>query len=116
VDERGRLAELLKSDHVGQIFVSTTHPGVTRGNHYHHTKIEKFCVLHGDAVIRFRRLGASEILEYPVSGAKFEVVDIPPGYTHHIENVGDNEMVVLFWASEAFDPERPDTYRLDVEQ
>lgn len=114
-DERGRLVELMKSPSLGQIFVSTTGPGVTRGNHYHHTKVEKFCVLRGEAVIRFRRLGEENAFEYQVSGARTEVVDIPPGYTHHIENVGGDEMVVLFWASEMFDPERPDTQYSSVD-
>ncbi len=115
-DERGRLAELLKSERFGQIFVSTTRPGVTRGNHFHHSKAEKFCVVRGDAVIRFRKPGEDAVLEYPVSGDRSRVVDIPPGYTHSIENVGDEEMVVLFWANEVFDPDRPDTRYLKVEE
>ncbi|MGH9341102.1 MAG: NAD-dependent epimerase/dehydratase family protein [Acidobacteriota bacterium] len=114
-DDRGKLAELLKSDHLGQIFVSTTRPGVIRGNHYHHSKIEKFCVVRGEAVIRFRKLGANRILTYPVSGERLEVVDIPPGYTHSIENIGCEEIVVLFWANEIFDPDRSDTQHLSVE-
>lgn len=114
-DERGKLAEFLKSDYAGQIFVSTTSPGVTRGQHYHHTKTEKFCVLSGHGIIRFRRVGSHEVLTYSVSGDAFTVVDIPPGYTHSIENVGDSDMVVLFWANEIFDPQRPDTYYLDIE-
>ena len=108
-DERGSLAEFVKSDHFGQIFVSRTHPGVTRGNHFHDTKTEKFLVLEGDAVIRFRHAASNEVLEYPVSGEQYRVVDIPPGYTHSIENVGSTELVTLFWASETFDPARPDT-------
>jgi UDP-2-acetamido-2,6-beta-L-arabino-hexul-4-ose reductase len=109
-DQRGSLAEFLKSSSMGQIFVSRTKPGITRGNHYHHTKTEKFLVLEGEAVIRFRHIKRDEILEYPVSGEKYQVVDIPPGYTHSIENVGQDELVTLFWASEVFDPDRPDTY------
>jgi len=109
-DERGELAELLKSDHVGQIFVSRTRPGITRGKHYHDSKVEKFVVLEGDGVIRFRHIEGGEVIEYPVSGREFRVVDIPPGYTHSIENVGGTDMVVLFWANEVFDPEKPDTY------
>jgi len=109
-DQRGSLAEFLKSPSMGQIFVSRTNPGVTRGNHYHHTKTEKFLVLEGEAVIRFRHIEGDEILEYPVSGEKYQVVDIPPGYTHSIENVGEDELVTLFWASEIFDPRKPDTY------
>jgi len=109
-DQRGSLVEFLKSPYMGQIFVSRTKPGITRGNHYHHTKTEKFLVLEGQAVIRFRHIEGDEILEYPVSGEKYQVVDIPPGYTHSIENVGKGVLVTLFWASEMFDPEKPDTY------
>ena len=113
-DPRGCLAEFVKSSSFGQIFVSTTKPGVTRGNHYHHTKTEKFLVLQGDALIRFRHIESGEILEYLVKGEELRVVDIPPGYTHSIENVGKNELVTLFWASEVFDPGTPDTFPLSV--
>jgi UDP-2-acetamido-2,6-beta-L-arabino-hexul-4-ose reductase len=109
-DERGSLAEFLKSPSMGQIFVSRTKPGIIRGDHYHHTKTEKFFVLEGEAVIRFRHIEEDEILEYPVNGEKYQVVDIPPGYTHSIENVGKGVLVTLFWASEMFDTEKPDTY------
>ena len=109
-DQRGSLAEFLKSPSMGQIFVSRTAPGITRGDHYHHTKTEKFLVLEGEGVIRFRHIEGDEILEYPVSGEKYQVVDIPPGYTHSIENVGEGVLVTLFWASEMFDPAKPDTY------
>jgi UDP-2-acetamido-2,6-beta-L-arabino-hexul-4-ose reductase len=114
IDERGSLAEMMKSKAFGQIFVSRTKPGVTRGNHYHHTKTEKFMVVEGDAVIRFRQINDPEIIEYRVSGKEFRVVDIPPGYTHHITNVGVGELVTLFWASEIFNPEKADTYFLQV--
>jgi UDP-2-acetamido-2,6-beta-L-arabino-hexul-4-ose reductase len=113
-DARGVLAEFVKQPHVGQMFVSRTHPGITRGNHYHHTKVEKFLVLEGEAVIRFRPIAGGEVVEYRMSGRDFKVVDIPPGYTHAIENVGPTEMIVLFWASEVFDPSAPDTYALNV--
>ena len=113
-DARGCLAEFIKSPAFGQIFVSRTAPGITRGNHYHHTKTEKFLVLAGNAVIRFRHLHSDKLLEYHVKGEEFRVVDIPPGYTHSIENVGTNELVTLFWASEIFTPDRPDTYALPV--
>jgi UDP-2-acetamido-2,6-beta-L-arabino-hexul-4-ose reductase len=109
-DQRGCLAEFAKSPAFGQIFVSRTAPGVTRGHHYHHTKAEKFLVLEGEAVIRFRHLHSTQILEYTVRGEDFRVVDIPTGYTHSIENIGPRELITLFWASEVFDPERPDTY------
>ena len=113
-DQRGSLAEFLKSSSMGQIFVSRTKPGVTRGDHYHHTKTEKFLVLEGKGIIRFRHIEGDKILEYPVSGEKYQVVDIPPGYTHSIENVGQDELVTLFWASEMFDPGKPDTYYCKV--
>lgn len=113
-DPRGCLAEFVKSPSSGQIFVSTTKPGITRGNHYHHTKTEKFLVLQGKALIRFRHIENGEILEYPVKGEDFRVVDIPPGYTHSITNIGADELVTLFWASEVFDPEHPDTLYAEV--
>ena len=113
-DERGSLFELIKSEHFGQIFVSKTFKGITRGNHYHNSKIEKFCVIQGKAVIRFRHVLSEEVIVYQVSDKKMAVVDIPPGYTHHIENIGDNEMIVLFWANQIFDPEKPDTYMSPV--
>jgi UDP-2-acetamido-2,6-beta-L-arabino-hexul-4-ose reductase len=113
-DARGTLAELLRSPRFGQVFVSRTLPGVTRGNHYHDVKVEKFCVLAGEAIIRFRPVLGDEIAEHRVSGTDFKVVDIPPGMTHSIENVGDGEMIVLFWASEILDRQRPDTHSLEV--
>ena len=109
-DDRGELAELLKSPAVGQIFVSRTRPGITRGNHFHDSKVEKFVVLDGEAVIRFRHVFLDKVIEYPVSGREFKVVDIPPGYTHSIENVGRTDMVVLFWANELFNSDKPDTF------
>jgi UDP-2-acetamido-2,6-beta-L-arabino-hexul-4-ose reductase len=109
-DPRGSLAEFLKSPHFGQIFVSRTLPGATRGNHYHHAKTEKFMVVEGTGLVRFRKIGTSEVLAYPISGGEYRVVDIPPGYTHSIENTGPGEMITLFWASEIFDSARPDTY------
>jgi UDP-2-acetamido-2,6-beta-L-arabino-hexul-4-ose reductase len=113
-DERGSLAEMMKSSSFGQIFVSRTKPGIARGNHYHHTKTEKFMVVEGDAVIHFRRIDGTEVVEHRVSGKDFRVVDIPPGYTHNIRNIGEGELVTLFWASEIFNPEKADTYFLVV--
>ena len=113
-DERGWLFELVKSEAFGQIFVSTTVPGVTRGNHYHDTKIEKFCLIQGSGIIRFRDPESDEIIEYPVDDQRIKIVDIPPGYTHSIENSSGRDMIVLFWANEIFDPDRPDTYWLPV--
>jgi len=109
-DNRGSLAEFIKSPYIGQLFVSRTNPGITRGNHYHHTKTEKFMVVQGEGVIRFRHINGTEVFEYPVRSEEYRVVDIPPGYTHHIENVGTGEMVTLFWSSNLFDPNAPDTY------
>lgn len=114
-DSRGSLAEFLKSASFGQIFVSRTNPGITRGNHYHQTKTEKFLVVEGEAVIRFRQISDDQVIEHRVSGKDYRVLDIPPGYTHSIENVGDSEMVTLFWASEIFDSDKPDTYFLSVQ-
>ena len=113
-DQRGGLAELLKSPYFGQIFISRTKPGITRGNHYHDTKVEKFVVLSGKAVVRFRHVLNSEVFEYPVTGDSFQVLDIPPGYTHNITNIGDSELIVLFWSNELFDRNAPDTYVADV--
>ncbi len=110
IDERGSLAEFIKAPGFGQIFISRTKPGIIRGNHYHHTKTEKFLVVQGEALIRFRHIMSNQIIEHRVQGENFQVVDIPPGYTHSIENVGENELVTLFWASEMFDPNHPDTF------
>lgn len=108
-DDRGWLFELIKSPHAGQIFVSRTRPGITRGNHYHDTKIEKFCVIQGEGLIRFRHILGGEVIEYPVSDRAIRIVDIPPGYTHSIENTGSTDLLTLFWANEIFDPQHPDT-------
>lgn len=109
-DQRGALVELLKSPTFGQIFVSRSNPGVVRGHHYHDTKIEKFCVVQGRAAICFRNVLGGEVIRYEVGGEEMKVVDIPPGYTHSIENLGEGEMVTLFWSSEVFDPSRSDTF------
>ena len=113
-DSRGWLAELIKGPGFGQIFVSRTKPGITRGNHWHHTKVEKFIVIEGEAVIRLRRIGSDEVLEYPVSGLDLSIVDIPAGYTHNIANVGDTDVITLFWSDMVFDPQQPDTMFLEV--
>ncbi|MFB3902797.1 MAG: NAD-dependent epimerase/dehydratase family protein [Acidobacteriota bacterium] len=115
VDDRGRLAEFIKSATSGQLFISRTRPGVTRGNHYHNTKTEKFLVVHGEAIIRFRHIRSSNVIEYRVCGEDYRVLDIPPGYTHSIENVGQDELVTLFWAAESFDPDHPDTFFEEVQ-
>lgn len=114
-DTRGSLAEFIKQKSFGQIFISRTNPGVTRGNHYHHTKAEKFFVVEGDGLIRMRAVEGGPVEEYHVNGNSYQVIDIPPGFTHSITNVGAREMVTLFWSSEIFDPNRPDTYYLAVD-
>jgi len=114
LDQRGALAEFIKSRSLGQIFISRTRPGITRGNHYHHTKTEKFFVVEGEGIVRMRQIERPEVVEYRVRGEAFQAIDIPPGYTHSIENIGSGDMVTLFWASEIFDPDRPDTYFLPV--
>ncbi|WP_164214507.1 NAD-dependent epimerase/dehydratase family protein [Virgibacillus sp. YIM 98842] len=115
-DKRGSLVELIKSQQAGQVFMSTSRKGIIRGNHYHHTKVEKFCVIKGDAAIKLRKIDSEEVITYTVSGQNIEMVDIPPGYTHSIENISDGEMVVLFWANEIFDPDNPDTFFMNVQQ
>jgi UDP-2-acetamido-2,6-beta-L-arabino-hexul-4-ose reductase len=94
----------------GQVSVNISRPGITKGNHWHHSKNEKFLVVSGRGVIRFRMIGSDNILEYHVSGDDLHVVDIPPGYTHNISNLGDGDMVTLMWANEPFDPSQPDTF------
>ncbi len=113
-DERGSFTEVLRTPERGQVSMNISKPGITKGNHWHHTKNEKFLVVSGKGVIRFRKIDEDEVIEYYVSGEKLEVVDIPVGYTHNIENLGDTDMVTLMWCNECFDPERPDTYFLEV--
>lgn len=109
-DTRGSLFEVVRTLHGGQCFFSTTNPGITRGNHYHTAKIERFLVTQGEAIIRLRRLFSSEVHEYRVSGDRPVYIDMPTFYTHNITNVGSGELLTLFWAHEIFDPNRPDTY------
>lgn len=116
-DERGSFTEFIKTADRGQVSVNISKPGITKGEHWHHTKNEKFLVVSGQGVIRFRRVvGGEEVIEYPVSGERLEVVDIPPGYTHNISNTGDTDLVTVMWCNEIFDPARPDTFFLPVEK
>lgn len=114
IDDRGSFTEILRTIDRGQISVNISKPGITKGNHWHHTKNEKFIVVSGEGVIRFRKINSEEIIEYFVSGEKIEVVDIPVGYTHNIENIGDTDMVTIMWVNEPFDSEKPDTYYMEV--
>ncbi len=113
-DDRGTFYEFVKTLDSGQFSISTTVPGITRGNHYHNTKNEKFLVIKGEASIKHRQIHGDEIIEYKVSDKKMEVVEMIPGYTHDITNTGDSEMVLLLWANETFDRNNPDTYFLKV--
>ncbi len=142
VDTRGSFTEFIKTPERGQVSINISKPNITKGNHWHRTKNEKFLVVSGRGVIRFRKVNSGTqmrtsnieqfevdplnversmlnvrcscceagVIEYFVSGEKLEVVDIPPGYTHNIENLGDTDMVTVMWASEAFDPQKPDTF------
>ncbi len=112
-DSRGSLFEVVKQAG-GQIFFSTTKPAITRGNHYHTRKIEKFCVVKGQATIRIRKIGTAETVEYKVSGDDPVVVEIPVFYTHNITNTGDGELLTLFWTNEVFDPSDTDTFYEEV--
>ncbi len=143
-DDRGSFTEFIRTTDQGQFSVNISRPGVTKGNHWHHTKSEKFLVVSGKGVIRLRRVdgsncgssgfsnsddsnigdsnigdsnsgvSCSSVIEYYVSGDKLQVVDIPPGFTHNITNLGDADMVTIMWASECYDPANPDTHLLDV--
>ena len=113
-DDRGSFTEMLHFGANGQVSVNVVKPGVTKGNHWHNTKTEKFIVVSGEGRIKFRQVFSDEITEYIVNGDKIEVVDIPPGYTHSITNIGNTEMITIMWANEVFDPEIPDTYYVEV--
>lgn len=114
IDNRGSFTEILKTEERGQVSVNISKPGITKGNHWHHTKNEKFIVVSGTGKIKFRKIDSEEVIEYNVSGEKIEIIDIPVGYTHSIENTGDTDMVTIMWANEIFNPDKPDTYFLEV--
>lgn len=113
-DNRGSFTEFIRTQERGQVSVNVAKAGITKGNHWHHTKNEKFLVVSGTGLIRFKKIDTEEIIEYKVSGEKLQVVDIPTGYSHSIVNIGDTDMVTVMWANEAYNPERPDTYFLEV--
>lgn len=116
VDERGSFTELLKTIDCGQFSVNISRPGITKGQHWHHTKWEFFMVVAGKGLIQLRRIDSDEVLNFEVSGDKIEAVQMLPGYTHNIINLSDTEdLVTLMWANESFDPSRPDTYFEPVE-
>ncbi|WP_214798856.1 NAD-dependent epimerase/dehydratase family protein [Exiguobacterium sp. s50] len=113
-DDRGSFTEFIRTPDRGQISVNISRPGITKGNHWHHTKNEKFLVVSGKGVIRLRKIDSDEVIEYFVSDKKLVVVDIPVGYTHNIENLGDSDMVTIMWVNEPFDSINPDTYYMEV--
>ena len=114
-DARGFFAELIHLGGHGQVSLNVSRPHITKGEHWHHTKHEKFIVISGEGVIRFRKPEEKTVISYKVSGDVLQVVDIPPGYTHNIENTGDTDMITVMWANECFDPGHPDTFRLPVD-
>ena len=114
-DNRGDLFEAVRADGRGQVFVSTTHPGITRGNHFHFKKVERFLVFSGKAKIRLRKVLTDEIFTYEVSGDQLQAIDIPTLHTHNITNVGDEPLLTLFWTNEHYDPADSDTFFLPVE-
>lgn len=116
IDHRGSFTEIIRMQDRGQFSVNITKPHVVKGNHWHHSKNEKFVAVSGEGVIRFRdmRQPESKIIEYHVSGEKIEVIDIPTGYTHNIENTGETDLVTFIWCNECFDPNHPDTYFEEV--
>lgn len=115
VDDSGSFTEVLKTLKDGQFSINVSKPGIVKGNHYHHTKTEKFIVVSGECEIKFRKINETAIKAFIVNDKKLQVVDIPPGYTHSIKNIGKNDSVTLIWASEVFDKENPDTYYEEVE-
>ena len=115
VDARGSFTEIIRTADRGQFSVNISKPGVTKGQHWHHTKNEKFVVVSGHGLIQLRKIGTDEVISFEVSGEKIKVVEMIPGYTHNIVNLSETEDLVTFmWANEAFDPERADTYYEEV--
>ena len=114
-DARGSFTELLRSDKCGQVSVNISKPGITKGQHWHHTKWEFFMVVAGHGLIQLRKIGTDEVLNFDVSGERIEAVHMLPGYTHNIINLSDTEdLVTVMWANECFDPVRPDTFFQEV--
>lgn len=115
IDQRGSFTEVLKTLKDGQFSINVSKPNIIKGNHYHHTKTEKFIVVSGACEIKFRKINETTIKTFVISGDKLQVIDIPPGYTHSIKNIGETDSVTLIWASEIFDKNNPDTYYEEVE-
>ena len=114
-DARGSFTELLKTQNFGQVSVNISKPGITKGQHWHHSKWEFFIVVSGHGLIQERRIGSDEVIEFEVSGDKIEAIHMLPGYTHNIINLSDSEdLVTVMWANELFDPNKPDTFGEEV--
>ena len=114
-DDRGSFTELLKTNNVGQFSVNISKPGITKGQHWHHSKWEIFIVVKGEALIQMRKIGTSEVIEFNVSDKRIEAVHMLPGYTHNIINKSNtDELITLMWANELFDSNYPDTYAEEV--
>ena len=113
-DPRGEFVEMLKTLDCGQFSYFTAPPGITRGEHYHHSKAEKFLVIRGTARFGFRQVVTGERHDLVVKGGEARIVETVPGWTHNVTNIGDDEMIVMLWANEIFDPRRPDTFAMKV--
>lgn len=113
-DTRGYLCEIVKHHEGGQVFFSITKPGITRGDHYHTRKIERFCVVKGEAIIKLRHINSDKVKEFKVSGEKPTFIDMPIYHTHNIKNIGKEDLMTLFWISEIYNPDDPDTIYEEV--
>jgi len=113
-DNRGGFVEIVRANTSGQSSFSTTVPGITRGNHFHTRKAERFAVIKGKASIQLRKVDSDEVIEYIIDGKEPAYVDMPIWYTHNITNIGDEELITLFWINEPYDPENADTYFVNV--
>ena len=116
VDERGSFTELVRTLDSGQFSISFSKPGIVRGNHYHHTKMERFIVVKGKAKISFRSIISDDYIEFEVDDKEIKIITIPVGYTHNIENIGDDEMILILWCNELFNQNHPDTYFKEVKR
>ena len=110
IDERGNFVEIIRLETGGQVSFSTTKPEITRGNHFHTRKIERFSVIKGKALIQLRKIGTNEVFDYHLSGEEPSYVDMPIWYTHNIKNIGEEELYTMFWINEFYDAKDPDTY------
>ena len=109
-DERGSFSEILRSESKGQYSFSITNPKYTRGNHFHTKKIERFSVIKGKALIQLRKVNSDEIFEFILEGQSTSFIDMPIWFTHNIKNIGDDDLITLFWVNEPYDIDNPDTY------